>query len=94
MIGIILGADYQPIIMDGTLQLGEITPQNQALLIQCHKGEFKENPALGVGISDMTLDHDPLAWKGRIRETLELDGQTVEEVKVSRIGISIRANYI
>lgn len=93
MIGILLGADYEALIDSEGLCLGEITPQCQAIIIQCHKGEIKENPALGVGISDMLLDHDPLYWRGRIREALELDGQSVEEVKITTQGISIRAFY-
>lgn len=70
MIGILIDSDYQPLISSGELQLGEITPQNQAIIIQSHKGELKENPALGVGISDMLLDNDPLYWRVRIREAL------------------------
>ena len=93
MIGLLIGADYQPLISDGALQLGEITPQNQAIIIQCHKGEIKENPALGVGISDMLLDQDPLYWRTRIREALELDGQVVELIKLSTSEVLINAHY-
>jgi hypothetical protein len=93
MIGILIDSDYQPLISSGEIQLGEITPQNQAIIIQCHKGEFKENPALGVGISDMLLDHDPLYWRVRIREALELDGQSVDEVRITTSGINLKASY-
>jgi hypothetical protein len=93
MIGILIDSDYQPLISSGEIQLGEITPQNQAIIIQCHKGEFKENPALGVGISDMLLDHDPLYWRVRIRESLELDGQSVDEVRITTSGINLKASY-
>ena len=93
MIGILIDSDYQPLISSGEIQLGEITPQNQAIIIQCHKGELKENPALGVGISDMLLDHDPLYWRVRIRESLELDGQSVDEVRITTSGINLKASY-
>jgi len=93
MIGILIDSDYQPLISSGEIQLGEITPQNQAIIIQCHKGELKENPALGVGISDMLLDHDPLYWRVRIREALELDGQSVDEVRITTSGINLKASY-
>ena len=93
MIGIVIDSDYQPLISSGELQLGEITPQNQAIIIQSHKGEIKENPALGIGISDMLLDHDPLYWRVRIRETLELDGQSVGEVRITTAGITLKASY-
>lgn len=73
--------------------IGDTLAQNQALIIGCHQGEFKEQPAVGVGISGMLLDHDPLAWRTRIREQLEMDGQTVDEVAVTRTGIRVRAEY-
>ena len=73
--------------------IGDTLAQNQALIIGCHQGEFKEQPAVGVGISDMLLDHDPLAWRTVIREQLEMDGQTVDEVTVTNKGIKIKAKY-
>lgn len=93
MIGLLLTSDYDLSIGSGGLQLGEITPQNQALIIHCHKGEMKENPALGVGISDMLLDHNPLYWRGRIREALELDGQSVDNIKITQTSIIVDAHY-
>lgn len=93
MIGILIDSDYQPLISSGELQLGEITPQNQAIIIQCHKGELKENPALGVGISDMLLDNDPLYWRVRIREAIELDGEVVESIKITSSEVQINAHY-
>lgn len=102
MIGIQLTEDYdldvkverdaQGRIASGMV-LAETTAQNQALILQCHKGEIKESPAVGVGIEDMLLDHDPLRWRTRIREQLEIDGQKVDEVKVTNQGISIKASY-
>ena len=93
MIGILIDSDYQPLISSGELQLGEITPQNQAIIIQSHKGEIKENPAIGVGISDMLLDNDPLYWRVRIREALELDNEVVESIKITSSEVQIKAHY-
>lgn len=93
MIGILIDSDYQPLISSGELLLGEITPQNQAIITQSHKGEIKENPALGVGISDMLLDNDPLYWRVRIREALELDGEVVESIKITSSEVQIKAHY-
>lgn len=93
MIGLLLGQDYQPIIEHGGLALGETTPQNQALILKLHPGELKENPAVGCGISDMLLDHDLISWRQTIREQLELDGQSVQAVKITPTGIVIDAHY-
>lgn len=75
------------------LVVGDITPQNQAIILQCHKGEIKENPALGVGIDGMILEHDALAWRTRIREQLELDGQKVNSITITTTSIDIDAKY-
>lgn len=75
------------------LVLADILPQNQALILEMHKGELKENPSVGVGISDMLLDNDLQAWKSRIREQMEMDGQTVEGIAISRYSMSIDSYY-
>lgn len=102
MKGILIGADYDvqvnpqrnvdKKIISG-LVIGNTIYQNQALIIGAHKGELKEYPAVGVGITEMLLDHNPLAWRTEIREQLELDGQTVDDVQVSNTGISVDAHY-
>lgn len=91
--GLLLGADYQPIIDHNGLVVGETTPQNQALILQIHPGELKENPAVGCGISDMLLADDMLYWRQRIREQLELDGQEVRAIKITTKSINIDASY-
>lgn len=97
-----LNANYEPsmdIVRDDVgyilsgLQIGETLHQNQALILQLHKGELKENPAVGCGISDMLLDNDPLYWRTVIREQLEMDGQIVSAVKITKTGIVIDAKY-
>ena len=102
MIGITLTADYEPRIrlvrdeegriIEG-LTLGETLPQKQALILTLHQGELKEAPAVGCGVSDMLLDNQPLYWRARIREQLEMDGQTVNSIKIATSGIHIDAHY-
>lgn len=75
------------------VSIGSVTAQNQALILVCHQGEIKEQPAVGVGISDMCLDHNPLAWRTKIREQLEFDGQKVNKVDITTSGIRIDADY-
>lgn len=101
MNGIVM-KDYEPLIdvrrdaegriVDG-LRLGDILRQNQALILTLHKGELKERPMVGVGLSDMLLDNDPMYWRSTIREQLELDGQTVGDVEVRTNGVKIEADY-
>lgn len=75
------------------IAIGDTLRQNQAILLTLHQGELKETASLGCGISDMLLDHDPMYWRSLIREQLEMDGQSVGKVKVTRTGIEIESAY-
>ncbi len=83
----------EPVVKNGKLVTGDILRQNQALILCLHKGELKEYPAVGAGISDMLLDNNPLYWRTVIKEQLEMDGQKVESVRVNIDGIDIEADY-
>ena len=76
------------------LVVGDILHQNQALILSFHKGDLKDDVSVGVGIDRMLLDNDVLAWKREIREQLEMDGQTVEEVTIDNKSIKINAQYV
>ena len=75
------------------LVVGDILHQNQAIILSIRKGELKENPSVGVGLTDMLLTHDLAAIKNEIRQQLELDGQTVEKIVVTSSQVGIEANY-
>jgi hypothetical protein len=75
------------------LEIGDIMRQNQALIMVMHKGELKENPSVGVGISDIINDHQLDKWRAEIREQLEMDGQKVDSVKLDNYGLTIEAEY-
>lgn len=62
------------------LEIGVTTFQNQALILQASKGEFKEYPTLGVGISDILGDNEATGWKREIALQLEADGMKVKTV--------------
>lgn len=75
------------------LVVGDTLRQNQALLLVLHKGELKERPSTGCGIEDMLLDNDPIYWRTMIRDQLEMDGQKVNKVVITKNGITIDAEY-
>lgn len=94
--------DYEPDIrpvrdasgkITAGLVVGDILRQNQALILLLHPGELKENPAVGCGIADMLLDHDPLRWRAVVREQLEMDGQRIDRIRITRTGIELDAAY-
>lgn len=77
----------------GGLVIGPVLRQNQALLLTLHPGELKDNPTVGCGITNMLLDHNPLLWRSRIREQLEMDGQTVDRITITPTAVELEAKY-
>ena len=73
-------------IENGHIAIGETLPQNEFLLLVMNKGELKEDPMVGVGISDMINDNDILGWKRKIRDGLKADGMKVEQISISSDG--------
>ena len=75
------------------LCVGDILHQNQALILVLHKGDLKSDVSVGVGIDRMLLDNERLTWTREIREQLEMDGQKVEDVRITGKQIIIKAAY-
>ena len=80
------------IIVSG-LVVGDILHQNQALILVMHKGDLKSDVSVGVGIDRMLLDNERLTWTREIRDQLEMDGQKVDDVKITDRQIIIKAAY-
>lgn len=78
--------------------VGDVTKQNQALIIGLHAGEVKTAPTVGVGISRLALSHETLLYKHRLRDQLEKDGQNINFLDIeitadNKTSIKINANY-
>lgn len=67
-------------LIDQGLEVGVTAFQNQALILQAFKGEFKEYPTLGVGISDLLSDNETTGWRREIALQLGADGMKVKSV--------------
>lgn len=79
--------------IESGLIVGDILHQNQAIILAARKGDIKENPSIGVGLSDMVLEHNLMAVRNEIRQQLEMDGQRVNSVNVTSAAVHIDANY-
>lgn len=89
------------ILLDNTFDLafaagdfvaGESTRQHQQLLLLIEKGELKEFPTRGVGISTWLNDHTTGNLNGLIKREFELDGMKV--LKVSGLGESFNVEAV
>lgn len=86
--------DGDLLIDNGSIQTGVTLQQNQSIILVAQKGELKEYPLLGVGISDMLHDEeDKLVWKRKIREEFNKDGMKVRHLTIDDNSIKIEADY-
>ena len=75
------------------LVVGDITYQNQAMILKAQKGEFKGAPTVGVGIENMVNDHDFRLWRREITEQLEADGQRIDQLTINEREFILKAKY-
>lgn len=65
------------------LTVGDTLEQNKTIILVAHKGDLKANPDLGVGLEDILLSSDYLAFRHLIREHFAKDGLVVETLDFS-----------
>jgi hypothetical protein len=86
----ILLTDNDMGIKDGDIATGNANAQDIDLLLTSHKGEWKQHPITGVGISDYLLsdgrDADELG--AEIRQQLRLAGYTGIEINLAKAYIN------
>lgn len=75
------------------LQVGDVTNQNVKIILCMHPGELKEQPTVGVGISNMLLDKDYLLYKHKIRQQLNAEGMQVNHLDIKKQNVEINASY-
>ncbi|MDR1370943.1 MAG: hypothetical protein LBJ72_12600 [Dysgonamonadaceae bacterium] len=76
------------------LIIGDVTHQNQAIILTAQKGELKESPTVGTGINDICNDNDFRLWKREITEQIEGDGQRITRLVVNEKELILDAKYI
>lgn len=84
---LLLDADLDLSFRGGDLDVGESTEQHQQLLLLSEPGDWRENPAVGVGIQTMLLDDaGGVAMLAAITDQLEADGQVITELTMTAEG--------
>lgn len=77
---ILSGQDGDLLCEDGDLVIGDGTVQHQADLIASQKGEYKQDPLVGVGAEMFLLD-DQYDLLREIRAQFERDGMQVDSIE-------------
>lgn len=80
-------------LITGGLVVGNTLSQNQQILLECQKGELKENPTLGVGIDDMEGDENGQEWIRTIRKEYLKDGLNADKIVFKDGVMNITADY-
>ncbi|MDB0603196.1 hypothetical protein PL373_19095 [Tenacibaculum maritimum] len=74
--------------------IGNTLEQNKAFILLGHPNDFKENPTLGVGIEDILLSTELLAYRHKIREQFAIDGLKITNLDLYSLEkIKIDAHY-
>jgi hypothetical protein len=100
--GIQLNADYSPEIrvrrdpqgkIASGLTIGDVTHQNQAIILFARKGEIKEHPLVGASLGDACADEGFDLWRREVAEQIEADGQRIETLAFDERGFTLKAKY-
>ena len=81
------------LIDDKRMVVGDIALQNAKLIIEATKGEFKEKPLKGVGISRFDEDNTPDRLIREIRREFFDEGLHINSLKIGADGIELDVDY-
>ena len=92
---ILLDNDFDILILNGDLEVGEPTNQHQALILLYEKGHLRETPWLGVGLHSWLNDDGLIGLREEIQKMVELDGARVKRLEVYNNGkIELETEYL
>ena len=78
---------------NGSVNIGDVQPQNQSLIVLSNPGEWKQFPELGVGIESWLLDENPGNLQSEIKRQLKSDDFDVRSVSLKNGLLTIDAEY-
>lgn len=89
----VLLQDYDIIIADGDIAIGQSDYQHVETLLATHHGHWRQWPILGIGIDKYLNGPIDKTIERTIKVALEYDGAKRFQVKVTKKGIEISAGY-
>ena len=87
------GDFYEIEVKNGTMSVGNTLFQNQAFILRGDKGDFVENPEIGVGLTTLINDHNPQELKREIILQLKKEGMKISKLNLNASGIDLEADY-
>lgn len=86
MIDILINSEGDIEFTNGDLNTGFSDYQHQEHILIANKGEYKEFPALGVGLEGMLDDDEITGFLIEVKKNLEYDGMKINNVKFNENG--------
>lgn len=80
-------------IVNGDLAIEDSDQQHTMSIIVANKGDYKSDPAVGVGIEDYLNDDNIEGMLKEIRRQLKYDGMTIEKLTYVNGSLEIQGNY-
>jgi hypothetical protein len=94
MMDLLLKEDEDVAIEHGDFVIAESTARHQQQLLMNNKGDYKENPTVGVGLLRYIDDEDYRGLVRAVQQEYSRDGMETPEVVLDRDGtIRCNANY-
>jgi len=90
---LLIADDFDLLIEDGDLIVGESTRQHQSLLLMIDKGTLREFPRIGVGALTWINDDVSGDLNSQIKREFEADGMKVLGVRGGFSNLQIEAVY-
>ncbi|MDP1812330.1 MAG: hypothetical protein Q8K66_13090 [Sediminibacterium sp.] len=89
---IIIDANNEPLIVNGDFVVGVSDGQHLQMLLQLQKGELKQYPDVGVGMTKYINGNVDGRLRKEIKEQLEMDGYDSRGLKINGDQIEINVS--
>jgi len=90
---ILLNENFEPQLKNGDFCSGESLKQAQMLLLQTNKGEWKQNPTMGVGVVNYLETPRMNGLSREVREQFTRDGMRVNAVNINGSKLNVEAEW-
>lgn len=94
MIDFLLDSEFDLVIENGDIKMGNSDLQHQQLLLLTGVGEWREKPTAGVDLlSELDDEAETASIENRIKRAFEADGMTVNKCRIQGTAIEVEAFY-
>lgn len=91
---IMIDDEFDLLVESGDFVTDESTIQHHKCLLVANKGNYLQNPGVGVGLfENINNDENTDSIKKEIQRVFEADGMTIVSITIKDDDITVKANY-